>query len=89
MEVLLFNLSLKRFLFKLDSSQPSSPPAGAARWQHSPPLAVSPASLLDGSLLRFDFSFLRLLFSMCSRDSRSMNAALQNCFCYTLDAVRL
>jgi hypothetical protein len=71
MEVLLLNLSLKRFFFKLDSSQPSSPSAGIARWRsgydtQGTPLAVSPASLLDGSLLRFDFSILRLLFR-CAR----------------------
>jgi len=77
MEVLLFNLSLKRFFFKLDSSQPSSPPTGTARWQPSP-LAVYPVCLLDGSLLRLNFSVLELLgfrLLLCSRDSRSMNAA--------------
>jgi len=66
MEVLLFNLSLKRFVFKLDSSRRSSPPAGIARWRsgcntQSVPLAVFPAAVLDGSSLLSDFSFQNFL----------------------------
>jgi hypothetical protein len=73
MEVLLFNLSLKRFLIKLDASQPSSPPAKPARWHCAPP-AFDPIRLLDGSSLS-STSLVQLVSRMCSRDSRSMNAA--------------
>jgi len=50
MEVLLVNLSLKRFFFKPESSQIPNSGAGSARWQTSPPI-VFPVSLLDSSLL--------------------------------------
>jgi hypothetical protein len=61
MEVLLINLSLKRFFLKLESSQiPNSGPR-STRWRISPPI-VFPVSLLDRSLL-----LSTSLYALCAR----------------------
>ncbi len=86
MEVLLFNLSLKRFILKLESSHPQawSP---AACW-HVAPQVVYPAALLDGSSLS-DFSFVNFSLIYVLAGFTVNECRLQYCFCYTLDAVRL
>jgi hypothetical protein len=59
MEVLLVNLSLKRFFLKPESSQIPNSGSGATRWQISPPI-VFPDCLLDSSIVVFDFSSVLL-----------------------------
>jgi len=83
MEVLLVNLSLKRFFLKLESSQMPNPGPRSTRWPTSPPI-VFPVFLLDRSLLLSTSLVLYVLAGFTVNECRPTN-----CFCYTLDAVRL